>query len=132
MVFDAEPLLAHVLDETGAEHVETYLDRVDEGDAEGFVSPVTLTEVLYVARRGVDTPELDTFLSWLQTRLGIVKPSACWRDAARYKEDYKVSLGDAFALASAEYVEGTLLVGGDDDFDEITDVDIRRFRGDAG
>ena len=131
VVFDAEPLVAHVLDETGAGRVEEYLDLVDEGDAEGFVSPVTLTEVLYVSRRAEDTPELDTFLGWLQSRLGIVKPSACWRSASRYKKEYQVSLGDAYALASAEYVGGTLLVGGDDDFDGIDEVDTERFREDA-
>ena len=131
IVFDTEPLVAHIAAEPGAEAVEEYLDRAADGDIKGFVSPVTLTEVLYVTERTETKMSPDTFLSWFQSHVNQVKASDCWREAARYKKEYNVALGDAYSLAAAEYVGAKLLVGADDDFDEIGDVDIVRFREDA-
>jgi hypothetical protein len=48
--------------------------------------------------------------------------------ASEYVLRYNPALGDSFALATAEDVEATLLVGGDNDYDEIADVPIDRFR----
>jgi predicted nucleic acid-binding protein len=131
IVFDTEPLVAHIAAEPGAEAVEEYLDRAAAGDIKGFVSPVTLTEVLYVTERSETKMSPDTFLSWFQSHVNQVKASDCWREAARYKNEYNVALGDAYSLAAAKYVGAKLLVGADDDFDDIEDVDIVRFRDDA-
>lgn len=132
IVFDTEPLVAHAASETGSEAVEEYLDRVDEGDAEGFVSPVTLTEVRCITEAVETSVQPDFFLSWLQSVVNQVKASECWRDAARYKGEHQVALGDAYSLAAANYVGGTLLVGGDDDSEGINDVEVVRFRQEAG
>jgi len=51
-----------------------------------------------------------------------------WLEASEYVLQYNPALGDSFALATAEDVEATLLVGGDDDYDEISHVPIERFR----
>jgi predicted nucleic acid-binding protein len=128
IVFDAEALIAHLASETGEEVVEEYLDRVDEGNSVGFISPVTLTEVSYVGKTEETTQPVDIFLMWLQTVVNQVRATDCWRDAARYKGNYQVALGDAFSLATANYVDATLVAGADDDFDDITDVNIVRFR----
>jgi len=129
VVFDTEPLVAYLLDEQGAERVGEYLERVVEGSAVGFVSPVTLTEVHYISHYyGSDTSP-DDFLGELQASgVNQVKASVCWRDAARYKRENQVVLGNAYSLATAALVDGTLLVGGDDDFDGVEDVDMVRFR----
>lgn len=130
IVFDTEPLVAHLASETGAGVVEEYLDRVDEDDAEGYISPVTLTEVRYITERNANEPP-DVFLNWLQTITNQVSASECWENAARHKTEHQVALGDAYSLAAAKEVGATLLVGADDDFDEITDVEVERFREDA-
>jgi predicted nucleic acid-binding protein len=132
VVFDTEPLVAYLLDEDGAERVGEYLDRVVEGSAVGFVSPVTLTEVHYISHYYDSDTSPDDFLGELQASgVNQVKASVCWRDAARYKREYQVALGDAYSLATAAHVDGTLLVGADDDFDGVEDVDILRFRENA-
>jgi hypothetical protein len=51
-----------------------------------------------------------------------------WASAAGFKFRYSPSLGDALALGTAAYVDGMLLVGADDDYDDVTDVPIERFR----
>jgi hypothetical protein len=52
--------------------------------------------------------------------------------ASEYILTYNPALGDAFALAAAATVEATLLVGGDDDYDEVSDIPIERFRDGPG
>jgi len=46
------------------------------------------------------------------------------------KSRHAPALGDAFALATAERVGGTLLIGADDDYDDVEDVSLVRFRAD--
>ena len=129
VVFDAEPLIAHADDEPGSDVVERHLDAVATEDATGYVSRVNLTEFRYTIARKYDRPTADAYLDWL-TDLGIepVDVEAVWTAAAEYVLTYNPALGDAFALATADDVGATLLIGGDDDYDEVTDVSIERFR----
>ncbi len=129
VVFDAEPLIAHADDEPGSDVVERYLDAVAVVDAAGYISCVNLAEIRYTIARKYDRDTADEYLDWL-TDLGIetVDVGDAWREASEYVLQYNPALGDSFALATAEDVEATLLVGGDDDYDEISDVPIERFR----
>lgn len=129
LVFDAEPLLAYLLDEDGADAVEARIQEVAVGDVADFVSPVTLTEVEYVGRYLGSGDEVTGFLGSLQ-RAGVrqVDASLCWREAARFKREHQVALGDAYALAAASVQDARLLAGADDDFDSIDDVEVERFR----
>lgn len=76
---------------------------------------------------------VEEYLDWLSD-LGIetVDVGDAWVEAAEYILTYNPALGDSFALAAAETVEATLLVGGDDDFDEVSDIPIERFRDGSG
>ncbi|RAW45791.1 type II toxin-antitoxin system VapC family toxin [Halorubrum sp. 48-1-W] len=129
VVFDAEPLIAHADAEPGSEVVEEYLDAVAVEGAIGYASYVNLAEVRYTLARKYDRETVDEYLDWL-VDLGIetVDVADAWLEASEYVLGYNPALGDSFALATAEHVEGTLLVGGDDDYDEISDVPIDRFR----
>jgi predicted nucleic acid-binding protein len=129
VVFDAETLIAHADDEPGSEVVEGYLDAVAVEEATGYASYVNLAEVRYTLARKYDRETADEYLDWL-VDLGIktVDVADAWLEASEYILGYTPALGDSFALATAEHVEGTLLVGGDDDYDEISDVPIDRFR----
>jgi len=129
VVFDAEPLIAHADDEPGSDVVEEYLDAVAVEDAAGYTSCVNLAEIRYTIARKYDRDTADEYLDWL-TDLGIetVDVGDAWREASEYVLQYNPALGDSFALATAKDIEATLLVGGDDDYDEISDVPIERFR----
>ncbi|GAB3029633.1 type II toxin-antitoxin system VapC family toxin [Natronobiforma cellulositropha] len=129
IVFDAEPLVAYLDDEPGSDVVEAWIDRVASGEIDGYVSPVTKTEVLYVGSRvGFRPDDVRASLGRLE-ELGVAVYDAreCWESAAALKEAYAMALGDAYALATAAAVGGTLLVGADDDFDGLED-DVERFR----
>ncbi len=129
VVFDAEPLIAHADDEPGSDVVEKYLNAVAVEDTTGYISCVNRAEIRYTISRKYDRDTADEYLDWL-TDLGIetVDVGGTWLQASEYVLKYNPALGDSFALATAEHVEATLLVGGDDDYDEISDVPIDRFR----
>lgn len=133
VVFDAEPLIAHADDELGSDAVVEYLDAVAAEDTAGYACCVNLAEIRYTLARKYDRTTADDYLDWL-SELGIetVDVGDAWVEAAEYILTYNPSLGDSFALAAAETVGATLLVGGDDDYDEVSDVPIERFRDGPG
>lgn len=129
IVFDTEPLIAYLDDEPGSDVVEGWIDRIASGEIDGYISPVTKTEVLYVGSRvGFRPEDVRASLGRLE-ELGVTvhDPRKCWESAAALKESHPMALGDAYALATADAVNGTLLVGADTDFDELED-DVERFR----
>ena len=128
IVFDAEPLIAYFCNEPGSDTVETYVDAV-EGAADGYISAVTLAEVHYVVR-AIDSEERADAVVEILEESGIrrVDTEQTWPVAAEFKFRYSPALGDAFALGTAAHVDGMLLVGADDDYDDVTDVPTERFR----
>lgn len=129
VVFDAEPLVGHASEEHGSDAVETYLTAVQNGDTEGLVSYVTLTEIRYVLARMYDRGLVDDYIEWLQS-IGVtpVGVGEVWSTAADFVLECNPALGDAVALATAADAEAILLVGADDDYDDVSGVDVVRFR----
>lgn len=128
IVFDTEPLIAYFCDEPGSDTVEAYIEAV-ERRTDGYISAVNLAEVHYIVRSIDDEERADTVIAILEeSGIRRVDTAEVWPEAADFKFRYSPALGDAFALGTAAHVDGTLLVGADDDYDSVTDVDIERFR----
>jgi predicted nucleic acid-binding protein len=128
IVFDTEPLVAYFCDEPGSDTVETYIEAV-EGSADGYISAINLAEVHYVVRAIDSEARADAIVNVLEeTGIRRVDTEETWPSAADFKFRYSPALGDAFALATAIQVSGMLLVGADDDYDDVDDVPITRFR----
>jgi predicted nucleic acid-binding protein len=129
IVFDTEPLVAYADDEPGSETVSRYLEAIIEGESAGSLNFVNATEVRYILARKYDRQTADTFLEWLWM-IGVtaVDAETVWENAADYVIDYNPALGDSYAVATAAAVDGTLIVGGDSEYDDIDDVPIERFR----
>ena len=131
VVFDAEPLVAHAAGEPGSEVVEEYLNAVADGETNGYVSRVSLTELRYIIARQADIARADEYVEWLFD-LG-VRPLGVddvWEAAAEVVLEYNPALGDSFALATADHLDAVVLVGADDDFDDVSVSRVRRFRED--
>jgi len=128
IVFDAEPLVAYFCDESGSDAVETYVAAV-ERTADGYISAINLAEVHYIVR-AIDGEERAAAVVDILEESGIrrIDTEQTWPLAADFKFRYAPALGDAFALGTAAYVDGMLLVGADSDYDDVTDVPITRFR----
>ncbi|AWB28377.1 PIN domain-containing protein [Halococcoides cellulosivorans] len=128
VVFDAEPLVAYFCDEPGSDTVERYVTAV-EGAVDGYISAVTLAEVHYVVRAIDGADRADAVVDVLEeSGIRRVDTADVWRHAAEFKFHHAPSLGDAFALGTAAQIDGTLLVGADDDFDDIESVPVVRCR----
>ena len=128
IVFDAEPLISYFCNESGSDTVETYVDAV-EGPADGYISAITLAEVHYIVR-AIDGEERADAVVDILKESGIrrVDTERTWASAADFKFRYAPALGDAFALGTAAHVDGMLLVGADNDYDDVTDIPITRSR----
>ena len=124
VVFDAEPLLAFSFDEPGAAAVEQWLDRVYDGDRDGYVTTINLAEFRYIAIRETSAEEADAHLAGLRD-MGVTEYPIddLWNPASEVKARYNPSLADAYAIAAARALDSdgghpvTLLVGADDDYD---------------
>jgi len=136
-VFDTEAVIAYLYGEPGHEVVAEYLTAVRDGDAEGLLAETNAVEVFYLVAR-FESPgssptdssrrAADRDLRALQ-RLGVDIRRADWRAVGEIKAAGHISLADAHAVALAVETDGTLLAGGDDDFDELpVDVAVTRFR----
>lgn len=128
IVFDTEPLVAYFCNEPGSDTVETYVEAV-EGAADGYISAINLAEVHYVVRAIDGEERADAVVDVLgESGIRRVDTDETWPSAADFKYRYALALGDAFALGTAAHVDGTLLVGADGDYDDVTDVPVTRFR----
>jgi len=136
-VFDTEAIIAYLYDEPGCDVVEALLTEVRDGSVEGLLAETNAAELFYLIARAEgdeDSPTQDSFrtadrdVRALQ-RWGIVLKRADWRLAGEIKADGHISLADAHAVALAAETDGTLIAGGDDDFDSLPiAVDVTRFR----
>lgn len=143
VVFDAEPLLAFAFDEPGAGTVERWLDRVYDGEHDGYVSTITLAEFRYIAARETSLEQADAHIRDLRN-MGVMEYNIddLWEDVSALKLTYSPAIGDAYAVATANTLDNngeenvTLLVGADDDYDAFEDAEqfghfIERFRTEA-
>lgn len=137
-VFDTEAIIAFLYDEPGHEHVETLLGDVEAGEADGLLSETNATEIYYLVSRYEGTPDEKPTTASLRaadrdirtlTRRGVAVERCDWRAAGEVKADGNISLADAYAVALAHNRDGTLIAGGDEDFDSLPlDIEVERFR----
>ncbi|NKE37900.1 type II toxin-antitoxin system VapC family toxin [Natronococcus sp. JC468] len=136
-VFDTEAIIAYLYDEPGKDVVAEYLTGVRNGALSGLLTETNAAEVFYLVARfeGVDDkPTADSLRTADRDiraleRWGLQIEPANWRVAAEVKADGHISIADAHAVALAAETDATLLVGADDDFDELpVNVDVTRFR----
>lgn len=136
-VFDTEAIVAYLYTEPGHETVAALLDEVFSGESEGALAETNAGEVFYLVARfeGVDDAPTDASLRTADRdlraleRRGVAVESADWRLAAEVKAHGSISFADAHAVALAHDRDATLVVGADDDFDDLpVAVDVRRFR----
>lgn len=128
LVFDTEPLLAYLWDEDGSDVVEKRLEQVKNG-VQGYLSSVTLSEVYYNVANSSTVQSAKNAIQTLKNHgFEIIDSGTTWQHAGWFKHKYGPALGDSYALGTAAEVDGTLIVGADDDFDPITEVPLERFR----
>lgn len=124
LVFDAQAILALLLDEPGGPAVRSRLDAIHDREQEGWIATLNLAEIRYISlREGPEGPR-DT-VEWLRN-IGVQSSSsdAVWELAALIKARYGVPLADTFAMATAAYRGARLVTGTDPDFDVAAELGI--------
>lgn len=121
LTFDSEAILAFYLGEKGGEIVRDSLEKVQKGEAEGYINVLNLTEIYYILCR-VDpalAEEKQRNLRLYGLKIVPVEDDGLWRLAAQIKSKHSLSLADAFAVATAETLKSTLIVGSDKKFNGL-------------
>jgi PIN domain nuclease of toxin-antitoxin system len=101
---DACALLAFLNDEAGSEIVEGLLDKSRSGEYSLHISIVNLLEVYYAELRDKGEEIADIVLDavrYYSVYIIDTISEPVFREAARLKTTYKMSLGDAIGLATA-------------------------------
>jgi ribonuclease VapC len=113
MVFDASALLALFFDEPGAEKVEMLLNKAAEADKPILIAAVNWCEVLYrmQAKRGTEGLEAaKRFGRTMPLEVALLDRELA-EIAARFKYEYGLGLGDAFAAALSTVRKAELVTG---------------------
>ena len=129
VTFDSEAVLAFFFGEAGGDLVRDNLKKIQSGETGGYINIVNLTEIHYVLSR-ISPEAVEEKLRNLRLyRLKIVpvEDNGLWREAAKFKCNHSMSLGDAFAAATAESFKTKLVVGNDKEFNNIS-VELLRIR----
>lgn len=121
VVFDTEVLLIFYLGEEGADIVEDLLEQVQNKKVPGYLNIVNLTEFYYILYRRDMTVADEKVRNLRAFGLEIIPltDDGLWKEAGRIKGDYALSLADAFAGATAIVKGDTLVVGRDEEFEQI-------------
>ena len=104
LTFDSEAILAFYLGEKGGEAVKEILEKVQNGDAEGYINILNLTEIYYILCRADPefAEEKEKRLRLYGLKVVPIEDDALWREAAKIKCEHTLSLADAFAVATAK------------------------------
>ncbi len=117
-VIDTEAILAFYLDEPGADRMEELLRKSLEGSLECFLNIINLSEFYYIlARRSRKVAEeKEKNLRSYGVKIVPVDDDSIWKEAARIKASHSLSLGDAFAAATAKVLKADFVAGFDKEF----------------
>jgi ribonuclease VapC len=112
-VLDSFALLAFFADEPGRQPVTSVLRDAEAQEADVYLSTVNYGEFAYIAerRRGVQSTRAAIAAVDQLPIMLVAADRALALSAAHIKAQYPVSYADAFAIALAQEVEGTLLTG---------------------
>jgi predicted nucleic acid-binding protein len=121
LTFDSEPVLAFFLGEAGGDRVIDILEKIEKGEAEGYINIINLTEIHYILSRISPkvAEEKQRILRAYGLKVVPIQDNGLWREAAKFKSNYSMSLGDAFAAATAKSFKTKLVIGNDKEFNNI-------------
>jgi len=119
LLFDTHAFLAFFNREDGSETIRNHLDAIQNGDAEGFVATITLTELAYIYTRNADAASARVRVMQIQhSKLTLIPLTAeIAVDTGTIKRP-GISVADAIIAASARSV-GASVVTNDPHFSEI-------------
>ena len=129
-ILDACALIAYLNDEEGADIVENLLDEAETKNIFVAMGKVNLLEVYYGLFRELGKEQADEILDdLLALPIQIVSELSdeLFREAARIKALYKVSLADSLALGLASITGDQIATSDHHEFDIVESKETIRF-----
>ena len=110
LLFDTHAFLAFFNREEGSERIRDHMDAIQNGDTEGFVATITLTELAYIYTRKTDEPSARLRVMQIQhSKLTLIPLTAeIAVDAGTIKRP-GISVADAIIAASARSVNASVV-----------------------
>jgi predicted nucleic acid-binding protein len=119
LLFDTHAFLAFFNREEGSEIIRNYMDAIQNGDAQGFVATITLTELAYIYSRKMDEASGTLrVMQILHSKLNVIPLSAEIAIKAGTLKRPGISVADAIIAASALSVDA-LVITNDSHFSEM-------------
>ncbi|MFA4860757.1 PIN domain-containing protein [Methanoregula sp.] len=126
LLFDTHAFLAFFNREQGSEIIKGHMDAIQNGDAEGFVATITLTELAYLYTRKSDAASARLRLMQIRhSKLNIISLTAEIAMDAGLTKRPGISVADAIIAASARAVRAAVVTN-DPHFLEL-DVPVIRY-----
>ncbi len=121
-IFDTTAFVAFFSNEKGAEKIAKLFAKIEEKKAEGYISPITLTELYYLyAKKDVSLAN-ERIEAILLSRLKLVKIDAELTLRAEKYKNLQVPLANALVAAASKEYEA-MIVGHDSGFEKM-DVEL--------
>lgn len=124
-LFDTSSLIAFFNEEKGAYFVKRLLEGVERGTSEGFVSTITLTELLYLYDKTKGSRAKEVIESIIRSKLKVLPIGISTSLLAGKYKTKVIPLADALIAANASEV-GAKVVTNDPHFSK-TDVEVVNF-----
>ncbi len=120
ILFDCHAILKFSQDEKGADLVEQFLHKSQEGRLKAYMSEINLGEVYYQTIRKIGLESAREYLERLaQLPFETVSPSTeIIMRASEIKAQYAISYADCFAVATALKYSATIITG-DPEFKKV-------------
>lgn len=121
-IFDTTAFVAFFSNEKGADKITKLFTKIEEKKLEGYISPITLTELYYLyAKKNISLAN-ERIEAILLSRLKLVKIDAELTLRAEKYKDLRVPLANALVAAASKEYEATI-VGHDSIFEKM-DVEL--------
>jgi predicted nucleic acid-binding protein len=119
LLFDTHAFLAFFNGEEGSERIRKYMGAIQNGDSEGFVATITLTELAYIYTRRAGEPSARLRVMQIQhSKLDLIPLTAEIAVDAGIIKRPGISVADAIIAASARSVNASVVTN-DPHFSEM-------------
>jgi predicted nucleic acid-binding protein len=119
LLFDTHAFLAFFNREEGSDTIKKYFEAIQDGEADGFVATITLTELVYIYARKTDAATARLRVMQVQgSKLNLIPLTSEIAIGAGTMKRQGISIADAIIAASA-LSAGASVVTNDPHFSEL-------------
>jgi len=123
-VFDACALISYINDEPGSDIINNLLENAVDGEVEIYMNIINLIEVHYANIRNLGKDQASIILEKIfdaPIQIVSIISDFVFKQAARMKAAYRLSLADAIGLATALELSGQFVTSDHHELDTVVE-----------